>query len=274
MICGSNFLSQEDEANVDGIIKRFVNETEKVFTVWLKSGKPAVDPNALVQFMTPTSAVTPRSPQTRYQGNPAEWGMNRETSGQLNRQQPDTTTTSFTGHSKLSAGTVLLKSQLRSGVISYNPLDLEIKYQGFKVPEYINETLLQKYCNILEAGVKIVKDSYGKLRYTVKLRSNEDPKEEGIEIADNETLMLNTLVRYLKVSFEKQHVKFIRQGWKIPGYITGSIQMNYEAIPKVELFVVSDEQGNLRYKVFIAICNRALGSVNKAYRIATSYTQT
>ena len=197
--------------------------------------------------------------------------MNRETSGQLNRQQPDTRTTSFTGNSELSAGTVLLKSQLRSGVISYDPLDLEIQYQGFKVPDYINETLLQKYFNILEAGVKIVKDNYGKLRYTVELRSEEDPIDEGIEIGDNETLMLNTIVRYGQVSLDKDDLKYRYPGWQVPQYIMNSLKREHGTTRKADLFVISDGQEKLRYKVITGKYNKALDSANKAFRKVTNF---
>ena len=297
MICGSPFLSKEDEARVDEIIKRFINETGKFFPVWLKSGKFTVDTDVVVQWLTPTSAVAQRRPQAiqaenfqapssswpvhsgqpqGYHGNPTEWGMNRATNGQFNRQQPQGTIaihldTTIAGRSELIEGTVILKSKLRFGAISYNPLDHEIKYQGFKVPDYINENLRKQYSNASEAGVKIIKDNCGQLRYTVELRSNEDPKEEGIEIADNETLMVNTLVRYGKVSFEERDVQFCRQGWKIPSYIIESVKEKYKDTPKVDLFVISDDQGNLRYKVIIGKCNKAFGSVTKVYRKVTNY---
>ena len=240
MICGSSNLTRKDEENVDATIKQFIYKRENVYPAWLKNGKLTVHVDVLVQLMTSISVVAQRSPhkmrpkdiqaattscpayssqpQGYHVGTPTELGMKLETSVQVcHTQQPQGTVaispvvTRFTGYMTPNEEHVMLKSKLHNGLISYKRGDLELQYPGFEVPDYIWKSLLHKYSNTSEAGVKIVKDNSGKLRYTVELQSKDSPKEEGIEIADNETLMLNTCVRFGKVSSEEGDLQYIIQ---------------------------------------------------------------
>ena len=137
----------------------------------------------------------------------------------------------------------MVKSILRNGKISYEPEDLEILYPDFKVPDHIREGLLNAHYNIPEAGLKIVKDINGELRVTVEPKSKDSSKDRGIEIAANETVMLEARVRYGKVSFEKGDLQFLYPNFQIPTYITTSLKGDYETVPDGELYVFSDHQG-------------------------------
>ena len=142
----------------------------------------------------------------------------------------------------------MLKSQLRNGKISFLPGDLEISFPGFQVPDDITQRLLHEYGDTIQAGVKIVRDSNGELRVTVEPTSKHSSKEE-VQIAENETLLLATCIRYGKVSFEKGDPLYIHPDWKIPEYITTSLAREYETLLKGYLYVISDEKGEIKFKV-------------------------
>lgn len=165
----------------------------------------------------------------------------------------------------------MLKSKLRNGYISYHPGDLEILYPTFKVPDQNRESLWNAHYNIPEAGLEIVKDINGEPRVTVEPKSKDSSKEGELGIAENETVMLETRVRYGKVSFEKGDLQYISPNFKIPLYITNSLKRDYESMPNGELCVISDEQGNLRYKVQLERKDKARGFASKVWRTVTNY---
>ena len=147
-------------------------------------------------------------------------------------------------------------------------------YPGFRVPDYISQLLLNEYCDTSVAEIRIASDDDGKLRWFVEgAKSKELPTNEGIEIAANETLMLSTCVRYGKVSLEKDDLQFIYPGWQIPEFILNSLKCKYGTMHKADLYVISDEQGKLRYKVHVMVgaYDKILGAANLAWRTVTNY---
>ncbi len=305
LVCDNCVLPQKDEAIVHDTIERIITKTKKGFIAWLKAGKLAVDADVLVQLMNPTSAEPQRNPQTtgvsrsfeksttyldQPQGyqmrNPSEWETRREGNEQSHTQKPPpqphgaasiqlryppATTTSYTGYNKPNREPVMLKSKLRRGIISYVQGDLEILRPGFEVPDRIIQSLLNEHYITAEAEVKIVKDSNGELRVTVEHKSKDSSKDQGIELAANEAIMLETRLRYGKASFEKKDLRFIRENFQIPPYITTSLKRDYETMPNVELYVISDDKGNLRYKVQLDVVDKACGRVTKVWRRITNY---
>ena len=159
----------------------------------------------------------------------------------------------------------MLKSQLRNGKISFLPGDLEISFPGFQVPDEITRRLLHEYGDTIQAGVKIVRDSNGELRVTVEPTSKHSSKEE-VQIAENETLLLATCIRYGKVSFEKGDPLYIHPDWKIPEYITTSLAREYETLLKGYLYVISDEKGEIKCKVEFGRRQKFLDSATKTWR--------
>ena len=148
-------------------------------------------------------------------------------------------------------GPVVLKTKLRKGRISYQPGDVQVWYPGFEVPDHIIHILRQNYCHIPEAVVKIVIIN-GELKWSVDSKSKESREDKGIQIAANEAVMLHTRVRYGQVSLEKGDLEFISPGWRAPQFIIQTLQREYRSTPNGELFVISDQQGNLRHIVNIA----------------------
>ena len=274
---------------VDGIITR-----EKGFIAKLENGKLSVDPDVLVQLIVPASVASHRNPRKDPLGgftnssmdldppqgdqmrNPSElqprYGCNET---RIQQEQGVTTiprgsATSFTGHLTANGELVMLKSQLRSGKISCLPGDLEISFPGFQVPDDITQRLLHEHGDTIQAGVKIVRDKNGEIRVTVEQKSKDSSREEVIQIADNETLLLDTCVRFGKISLEEGDLRYMYPDWKIPAYITASLAREYGTLRKGYLYVVSDEK-EIRFKVEFGRGQKLLDSATKTWRRFTHY---
>ena len=154
---------------------------------------------------------------------------------------------------------VMLKTRLFSGVLSDQ--HVEICHPGFIVPDYVNESLYQDYANTPDAVVKIIQDKDGKLRWSVDLKNKsktsqkqDSPSVPGdeylIDLKANETVVLITRVRYGQISLEEGDVRLYHQNWEIPAYLKKSLLRDYKSIANGELYVISDENKKLRFKVF------------------------
>ena len=173
---------------------------------------------------------------------------------------------------------VKAKTRLYYGDISYDPGDVEILDPGFEVPSHIVKSLSQKYSHIPEAVVKIVSDpKNGGLRWSVEPKSKgflrkkkqeshsstSTESDEPVPKAHNETIVLIARVRYGEVSMEKGDLEFIYPDWETPEYLAETLRREHWATPDGKLFVISDEKGNLRFKVKIGKIDKALSLVNK-----------
>ena len=262
LICSSSSLSKEDKVKVEKIVKDFVNNSEKIVTGWLKRTIIDIEPDILAQLLTPTSDVMRRGP---YQGNSPEWGWQRETNRQVQTQQPRGATANYpVAREQAHQETVILECELFNGKIFQFQIDFLKKINNSEVVDLICTNLFEKYKTIALASVKFFKDTSGYLRYTVGIKSAEDPEVEGVKIAHDETLMLSTLVRDGNVSFEKKDVQFHLKDFKIPQEIVDRVKSDHEKYPKVHLFVVCNEKGEYRHKCITGTFNRARGMFNKA----------
>ena len=284
-MCETRFPPPKDEV-IDGIISivdRIITR-EKVFVAKLENEKVTINPDVLAQLIVLVSAASHRNPeihssthldppQGNQMTNPSEsqtgYGCTRET--RIQQEQGVTTissasASSFTGHITSNREPVMLKSQLRNGEISYVRGDLEILSPKFQVPGNITRSLLHVYGDTIQAGVKIVRDSNGELRVTVQPKSKDSSREEAVQIADNETLLLATLVRYGEVSLAKDDLRYRDPDWKIPAYVETSLARDYGTLPKGELYVISDEKGEITLKVEIERGQKILGSAYKTWK--------
>ena len=252
MICSSSSLSKKDEARVEKVVKDFVTETKKVVTGWLRHGID-IEPDVLAQLLTPSSDVTRRGPN---QGNSSEWGWQRETNRQVQTQQPRGATANYPATTERAHQATV--GELLHGWISESQFFFLQTIHDFKVLESVCANLREKYQTIKHASVEFFTDTSGCLRYIVEIRSTEDPEVEGVKIADKERLMLSTLVRYGNVCLGYQDVQFQVVDFEIPSEIVIDIKKNCKAYPKVRLFVVRNENGELR-------CNYITGAFNKAF---------
>ena len=260
MICGSPSLSKQDEVKVAKVVKDFVKGTEKIVIGWLRRGIFNLELDVLSHFLTVTSDVTRRGLN---QGNSPDWGLRGERNRQVQTQQPQGATANYPATTERAHQESVVECELRYGQISQPNLNFLKEIHNFKVVDFIYANLLPKYITFPLASVKFFIDTSGYLRYIVEIRSAEDPEGEGVKILDNETLMLSTLVRYGNVSFANDDVQFHLKGFEMPQEIVKNTKIKFEANPKVRLFVVCDEKGQLRCRYITGALNTALGIVNK-----------
>ena len=274
-----------------------VKERNNVFTTWLKKGSLQVDPDVFAKILISGSSThrtkpqihcsesfreqadasrcasntvlcqTAQDPSDGYYKARASWG--REFQQQFQQPHADTATApkQYTELSPTCRERVLLKSKLRNGKISYLRNDLEAHCPGFQVPSYIDERLLLKYGKI-SAGVpvKIVAEpNTGAFSWIVTPESTSIAKG----MAVNETLVLQTRVRYGLVSLVKSDLSFIYPDWKVPEYLTERLYRDYWATPDVKLFVISDEKGDVRFLVDVDLTNRAYTIIRRKLKNLT-----
>ena len=268
-----------------------VKERNKVFTTWLKKGRLEVDHDVFAKILISGSSTyrtkpqvncseslreqadaspcalntvlsqTSQDPSGGYHKAPALWGHEFQQQFQQPHADTGTAPKQYTEHGPTCRERVLLKSKLRNGKISYLRNDLEAHCPGFQVPSFIEEILLQKYGKI-SAGVpvKIITDpNTGALRWIVTPESTSIAKG----MAVNETLVLQTRVRYGLVSLEKGDLDFIYPDWKAPEYLTESLYRDYWATPDAKLFVISDEKRELRFLADVGLRNRAYSRIKR-----------
>ena len=287
LICGSCFLPQKDEEIVQDHIERVIDKKGRGFTMWLKKhGKLAIDPHVLLQLMTSISVQEPPRSHTEdlqarsssfftYSDHSQGYHTTNQTlrEQQMKRESEGAVTTairtSFTTNTPHKHGElVMLKSKLYNGIISYQPKDLEILSPGFEVPDNIRQMLLHKHCDTPKTGVKITSHD-GVLQLSVDSKSKESSTDK-LKIAENETMMLITCVRNGEVSLEKGDLQLIYPDWQIPQYLKNTLKREYETIPIGDLYIISDELGNLRHKVFVETTDKVIGRLKKAWKTAKS----
>ena len=76
-------------------------------------------------------------------------------------------------------------------------------------------------------------------------------RHEGL-LNDNEALMLKTKIRYGTISFEPGDLECLYPDWMIPQHLMESLKNEYLATPTGDLYVISDEKGNLRSTVKVS----------------------
>ena len=300
MICDNFALPIKDEKIARKAIEEKVIRREKGFIVWLKNGKLSLDPGDLVQYLMFTSPTRQPNIQTNYsrasqennrdapgsgagtystysdqsQSYPLESNLSDWKPGHWNNapnmQQPTPQAATATQpyHPpavNISGESVLLRSLLRYGRISDHLKDRQLWDPTFTVPDHINQTLFQQYRDTPVTGVRIVQRIDGALQCSVdpKLIEVSRSRDEGIEIANNETLMLKTRILYGQVSFQESEVQFRHGTWKIPQHIVEKLKEEYWATPSGDLYIISDDRENLRQVVKVGKISRARSAVNK-----------
>ena len=230
-----SFKSNDDETTFMQAIERIINKTGKGFLACLKNGRLSVDPDVLVRCLRSTSPA----PASGFQ--------------EKNRDAPGAAAESYSGQLtnppiSINVESVLLRTLLRHGRISYEPEDLQLWTPGFAVPDYISQSLLQTFGADPVTGVTIISDKNGKLRCSVdpKLVEISRSRYEGIQIAENETLLLKTLIRNGLVSFQENDIHFRYESWQIPQHIMDSLVINYRSTSCGELYIISNEKKDLR----------------------------
>jgi len=286
LICDNFALPIKDEKIARKAIEEKVIRREKGFIVWLKNGKLSLDPGDLVQHLMFTSPTRQPNIHTNYsrasqennrdapgsgadtystysdqsqsyplESNPPDWKQGHwNNAPNMQRPTPQAATATQPYHPpavNIRGEPVLLRSLLRFGKISNRIEDLQLWDPTFTVPDHINSTLFQQYHDTPATGVTIVRGIDGALRYTIdpQLIEVSRSRYDGMQIADNETLMLKTRVRYGKVSFQESDTQFRYGTWKIPQNIVDSLKEKYSATKSGDLYIISDGRDGLRMVV-------------------------
>ena len=160
---------------------------------------------------------------------------------------------------------VWLRSILRYGRISLELRDLQLWDPAFIVPDFINTDLIQRYQQIPEIGVRIVQGNDGQLQWSVDPKWIEVSKSryKGIDITANETLVLKTRICQGLISFQENDVDFRYGLFRIPQKVIYKLKEEHRATPCGVLYIISDEEGNLRTIVKIGKLDRSLTFVKK-----------
>ena len=163
-----------------------------------------------------------------------------------------------TEHDPLKAKLVL-KSKLKNGKVSFDPNDVVfLSPQFLKIPDVVTQSLLETYKHTDEIELRVISVENELFVYT---------GDQGIEMADNDLLLLKTRVRKGVVSFQEDDVKFRYSGWKVPEYILKDLKRNAST---GKLFIVSDEKGMLRCIIQSKAKRRAKSAKGRVLAFSTS----
>lgn len=148
-------------------------------------------------------------------------------------------TPTYTEHGLL-AGKLLFKSKLRHGRISYAQEDVEFSSPHFLgLPDDKKQRYLDNYSHIDEIQLKIVSGRPGSSLLVFV-------GNQGIEMGNNDLLLLKTRVIKGLVSLHEGDIEFQYPGWKVPMFILEDLKRKAST---GRLFIISDEKGNLTCKV-------------------------
>ena len=130
---------------------------------------------------------------------------------------------------------LVLKSKVHNGKVSFDPDDVVFLSPEFlKIPDVVTQSLLETYRHTDEIQLRVISIENELFVYT---------GDQGIEMADNDLLLLKTRVRKGVVSFHEDDVKFRYSRWNVPEYILKELKRKAST---GKLFIVPDGKGSLR----------------------------
>ena len=137
-------------------------------------------------------------------------------------------------------GFVMLRCRLKFGQPTN---DVEIHYPGFIVPHYLAQRMYETYQNTNEAVVEVRSDGRGGYAWFPSTK-----KSLG-QLGEDETVVLKTRLCNGLISHEKGKLEFIYPAWRAPRYLIADLRENYQSCRDRELYIISNEKGNLRVLV-------------------------
>ena len=288
MICDNSSLQPRDEEIVSRAIEEIVIRRKKGFIAWLKNGRLSVDLAGLVPYLMSTLPTSQPNTQNNYliasqeknidapgsgaeclQRNPSDRKQGHwNNAPNMQQHTPQAATATQPYHPpavNIRGEAVLLRSLLRFGKISDRIEDLQLWVPTFTVPDQLHQILFQNYHDTPLTGVTIERGIDGTLQWSVdpQLIKVSKSRYQGINIADNETLMLKTRVRYGKVSFQESDVHFRHGTWQIPKNMIDSLKKEYWATPSGDLYIISDGREQLRMVVKVGTFSQARSALKK-----------
>ena len=274
MVCDDVCLPEKDAQIIHQEISLALEE--KGFVAWLKKGSLTVPTDDLAQvFKTaltmaymmqqnsvqrqtnvPSSSVDQRSHLFQSSERQLGYGLGN---ANMNKQQEffSPVTPSYDEHQL--TGELWLKGKLRYGVIS-DVTFLNPKFKGLS--EDTCRKLLERFQHVHEIEVRIVlvpKDKSFVFYFG----------DQGIEMADNDLLVLSTRVRKGLVSFDEDDLWFRYPNWRVPDKIHDDLKSKGS---NGKLFLIFNEHGILRCKVKSGTMDRAISIKDKASALFFSFS--
>ena len=267
----------KDETKVLEEINR--NVEEKGFIVWLKEERLTVQPDVLAQFLDPALAksymmsrsgasgvvwgqsnVSPHSPDQQGHGlQPPERIRGHGCEDWNVQQQQSYFHYAIPASAKQDSvtGKLVFKSKIRYGNISLEKRDLKFlspdhEFQGILCEMQRDFRKQYRYTDEVEVKIMFVPANDMHLVFY---------GDHGVEMANNDLLLLKTRVINGKISFCDSDVEFCFPNWTVPGYITESLK---KKACNGTIIIISDEKGNLRTFVKRGTKEELIGLKDKA----------
>ena len=229
------YLERQSYSN-DSIRKRDFkqssNVTERTVPNILKDCRPALPPQHMTEYRA--------HPRETYQ---AQQSLSMQSRDPLGANQDIS----------YMEGFVMLRSRLKFGQLTN---DVEIHYPGFLVPHCMTRGMYEKYQNTSEVVVEVRSDGRGGYAWF------PCTKRSLVQLGQNETVMLKTRLCYGVISQEKGKLEFIYPGWRAPSYLIEDLMKKYQSYYDRELYIISNEKGELRWLV---LKDGRLGSVKSLF---------
>ena len=255
LVCDDVSLPEEYARILHNEIYRTVKE--KGFIAWLKKGTLTVGTDVLAQVWNPAFSGSYVRPENSVQGqinfpslsvgevrcssvHPSERnpGCGLQIVNVQQQEKPiPPAIPAYTERNPLKTKLVL-KSILRFGRISSIKEDVQfLSSELQEISDDCHQFLLAKWGKVPAIQVSIISVPSDNNRQWVFCGAR------GIEMADNELVVLNTRVRRGQVSFDKKDLEFCYPGWTVPMHISEDLKRKEE---NGKLFVIADGEGNLR----------------------------
>ena len=237
-----------------------ISRIEKAFVAEVNNGELAVDEDIMVELLTPsvTASITNKQ-MVRSGGSPEMEANAAHTSREVSLKRYSSERKSI--HEKVaqnlpqlvwasqfsvkSPPVVLLRGFVRYGKVPDRIGDLQIWDPEFKVPDYIQERLLENLRNTPLIGLIVIKHSDGTIECFTDPNLKEFSLDGEIQLAADEQLIMKTRVCNGEVSFEDVAVQFKYGNNCIPQHIINGFKAQ-DKKRNGDLYIISDNSGNFR----------------------------
>ena len=237
-----------------------ISRIENAFVAEVNNGELAVDEDIMVELLTPSVTASITNKQiVRSRGSQEMEANAAHTSREVSLKRYYSERKSI--HEKVaqnppqlvwasqfsvkSPPVVLLRGFVRYGKVPDRIGDLQIWDPEFKVPDDIQERLLENLRNTPLIGLIVIKHSDGTIECFTDPNLKEFSLDGEIQLAADEQLILKTRVCNGEVSFEDVAVQFKYGNKCSPQHIING----FKALDKKrngDLYIISDNSGNFR----------------------------
>ena len=240
-ICCPWFQSEKDKSLVRSTIKKAFNDNRKVYIAWFENGNLVENPGDLINFLT--SYPSPQQPF------PYSWNYKIYLP---------------------SGKTVLVLTRIRKGIISdqtNRPEDVQYWKPGFVVPCEIKDDLFKKNSKTLDGEIFILMTEKGQLACQVNKKDGH-AWQNFILLGLDETVVLQTQLRYGTISFEAKDLVIVKENLRVPQDEVTRLKKNFQETPSADLYMATDQKGNSRFIVKVGTSSQVFTVINTVFNQA------